>query len=357
MAEIEINGPRAWDIQVHDERFYNAVLHKKVLGFGESYMAAWWDCEALDQCVARLIQADVESKIKERPLLQLKMLMHALFNFQTKGRAVEVAKHHYDLDNDLFSLMLDSSMIYSCGYWKSAANLKEAQLAKLDLICKKLGLMSGMKLLDIGCGWGGLAKYAATHYGVEVLGITISEQQKQLAEERCRGLPVEIRLQDYRDLSGSFDRVVSIGMFEHVGYKNYHDYMQVVNSCLVDDGLFLLHTIGNNYSSMNVSEWLEKYIFPNGMLPSIQQLGATWEKMFIMEDWHNFGPDYDPTLMSWYDNFNQHWDELKIKYDETFRRMWNFYLLSCAGAARARYFQLWQIVLSKGKAGVYRSVR
>lgn len=357
MADVQINGPRPWDIQVYDDRFYEVVLNKTVIGFGESYMAGWWDCVELPSCVTRILKAGIQTEFKIRPLLMLQLFAHRLFNFQTKRRSVIVAKKHYDFGNDLFGYMLDKNMVYSCGYWKTADNLNQAQLDKLDLVCKKLNLVPGMKLLDIGCGWGSLAKYAAENYGVQVVGITISKEQAKLAQDRCAGLPVEIRLQDYRELEGKFDRIASIGMFEHVGYKNYHCFMRVVQNCLTPEGLFLLHTMGSNTTEISNNEWLDKYIFPNGMLPSIKQLGAAWEKIFVMEDWHNFGPYYYPTLMSWHHNFNQHWDELSHKYSEEFRRMWNFYLLSCAGCASARIFQVWQIVLSKGLNIPYQSHR
>lgn len=239
-------------------------------------------------------------------------------------------------------------MNYTCGYWKDVVTLEEAQIAKLDLTCRKLLLEPGMRLLDIGCGWGGLAKYAAENYGVKVVGITISKQQYELATERCKNLPVEIRFQDYRDVNEKFDRIASLGMFEHVGYLNYRKYMQIVHQCLADDGLFLLHTIGSNESTTQAMPWIAKYIFPNGMLPSITQIGKATEKLFIMEDWQNLGIDYYKTLLAWHQNFNAHWSSLKANYDEKFFRMWNYYLLSCAGGFNTRMLQLWQIVFSKG---------
>lgn len=358
LANVTINGSQPWDIQVHDERFYEAVLQKKTLGFGESYTEGWWDCNELDICIFHLVRTNLESQIKDRMTLKLRILLNRLFNFQNKRGALKVAKHHYDLGNDLFQTMLDENMVYSCGYWKSAETLEQAQIDKLDLVCRKLDLKPGMRLLDIGCGWGSLAKYAAENYGVEVIGATISEQQALLAKERCKGLPIEIRLRDYRDLQGKFDRIASLGMFEHVGFKNYRQYMSVVKRCLAPNGLFLLHTLGNNISVSMPNEWLGKYIFPNGMIPSIKQLGQSTENLLIMEDWQNFGAYYYPTLMSWYKNFNQNWEHLKSKYSETFRRLWNFYLLSCAGTLKGRDCQVWQIVFShKGIDGVYHSHR
>jgi cyclopropane-fatty-acyl-phospholipid synthase len=249
-------------------------------------------------------------------------------------------------------------MAYTCGYWKDAKTLDEAQNAKFDLICKKIGLKPGMTVLDLGCGFGGFLKYAAEHYKVSGVGINISKEQVKFAREATEGLPLEFQLIDYRDTKGLFDRVVSIGMTEHIGYKNYRQFLELMRDRLNDDGLFLLHTIGSNVSETASDPWTNKYIFPNGHLPSIQQLGESMEGIFTMEDWQNFGADYDKTLMAWHKNFVAHWDEIKSEYDDRFYRMWTYYLLSCAGAFRARRIQLWQVVLSKkGVLGGYHSVR
>jgi cyclopropane-fatty-acyl-phospholipid synthase len=254
--------------------------------------------------------------------------------------------------------MLDKRMIYSCGYWDTASTLDEAQEAKLDLVCRKLNLQPGMRVLDIGCGWGGTAKFAAEQYEVEVVGITVSEQQAKFGKELCRGLPLDIRLQDYRNITGTFDRVLSIGMFEHVGYKNYTTFMHKVRRLLKDKGLFLLQTIGGNKSVTKNDPWIERYIFPNSMLPSAKQICSAIEGVFVLEDWHSFGAHYDKTLMHWFRNFHEGWDTLKEYYDEQFYRMWKYYLLSCAGSFRASSNQLWQLVLSpKGVLGGYRTPR
>lgn len=359
MAGININGQQPWDIQVHNEEFYNRVVKEGALGLGESYMDAWWDCTALDEFFHRAVRAQLETKLKSNYALLLKLFLAKLFNFQTKKRALIVGKQHYDLNNLLFQCMLDSRMNYTCGYWKTAQNLEEAQLAKLDLVCRKLKLEAGMRVLDIGCGWGSFAKYAAENYGANVVGITISKQQQAYAAKTCRDLPIEIRFQDYRDTNGVFDRIVSLGMFEHVGHKNYRNYLEKVHRNLSADGLFLLHTIGANLTYFKTNDWTNKYIFPNGILPSITQIGKGIENLFVMEDWHNFGTDYDKTLMAWHSNFQKHWETtLKKNFDERFYRMWVFYLLSSAGNFRARDLQLWQIILSKqGVMGGYQSVR
>jgi cyclopropane-fatty-acyl-phospholipid synthase len=357
-AGITVNGSSTWDIQVHNDKFYRRVLAEGSLGLGESYMDKWWDCKKLDEFIYRVLGARLDSTVRNNRHLLFEVLMARLFNMQSKNRAFLIGERHYDTGNDLFQCTLDKRMVYSCAYWKDAGSLDEAQEHKLDLICRKLGLKPGMKILDIGCGWGSFAGYAAEKYGAEVVGITVSREQVDLAQTLCKGFPVEIRLQDYRDVNETFDHIVSLGMIEHVGYKNYRTYMQVVHRCLKDEGLFLLHTIGGNRSVRSTDPWINRYIFPDGMLPSIKQIGTAIEGIFVMEDWHNFSADYDRTLMAWYENFSEHRERLQSNYSERFLRMWEYYLLSCAGAFRARSNQLWQIVLSKkGVEGGYRSVR
>lgn len=347
-AGISINGNVPSDICVKHPDFFKRVLQQGSLGLGESYMDGWWDCERLDVFFSRVLKAGLENQLPAHLKDSLRILIARLFNLQSKKRAWMVGKEHYDLGNDLFSRMLDPYMQYSCGYWKTANNLEAAQQAKLKLICEKLQLRPGLRLLDIGCGWGGLSQYAAQNYDVSVTGITISEQQQKLALQRCAGLDVTILLQDYRDLHDQFDRIVSVGMFEHVGPKNYAEYFAVVDRNLQQDGLFLLHTIGSCKTDNNVDPWINKYIFPNGFLPSIQHIGKASETYFVMEDWHNFGADYDTTLMAWYQRFLAAWPEISANYSERFRRMFSYYLNACAGAFRARDIQLWQILFSHG---------
>ncbi len=363
-----MNGSDPWDPQVRDDRFYARVLADGTLGFGESYMDGWWDCDRLDELVARLLRTDVRRALRPSAALAVDWLLAALTNRQNKRRAFRVGEAHYDLGNDLYRAMLDARMTYTCAYWRPLQNgdlsahgdmtLDEAQEAKLDLVCRKIGLKEGQRVLDIGCGWGSFAIFAAQRYGAHVVGVTVSREQKALADERAAGLPVEIRLQDYRELRETFDHVVSLGMIEHVGYKNYGTYMAVVRRCLKPGGLFLLHTIGGNRSVRSTDPWIEKYIFPNSMIPSAVQLAHAAEGRFVLEDWHNFGVDYDRTLMAWDANFERAWPALKEHYGERFFRMWRFYLLSCAGSFRARQNNLWQIVLSPdGVPGGYAPVR
>ena len=347
LAGITLNGNNPWDVQVQDERVYKRWISETELGLGESYMDGWWDCEALDDFFDKVLRAGLEQKIERDWKTLLFILSTKLFNQQTKKKSKRVGREHYDLGNDLFRQMLDKRMMYSCAYWKNAKNLDDAQEAKLDMICKKLELKPGMKVLDIGCGWGGFAKYAVEKYGVEVLGVSISKKQIELGQELCRNLPVELRFQDYREVKGKFDAILSIGFLEHVGYKNYRTYMEVVNRCLKDDGISLIHTIGNNTSVTYTNAWTNKYIFPNGVIPSVAQIAKAAEGLFVIEDLHNFGPDYDKTLMAWYANFEKAWQQLKKTYDERFYRMWRYFLLSSAGGFRSRFNQLWQFVMTK----------
>jgi cyclopropane-fatty-acyl-phospholipid synthase len=357
-AGVRIDGDRPYDIQVHEPELYPRVIAGGSLALGEGYMDGWWDCEALDQFFDRVMGARLDKKVRRSKAVLWAALKARLTNPQSRARSFEIGERHYDTGNDLFTIMLDKRLNYSCAYWQAADTLDEAQEAKLELTCRKLDLKPGMRVLDIGCGWGGFAIYAAEKFGVEVTGITVSREQVALTRRLSEGLPVKIELQDYRELQGTFDRIVSIGMFEHVGVTNYRTYMQVVCRCLNKDGLFLLHTIAGNSSVRSVDPWIAAYIFPNSMLPSARQITAAAEGLFIMEDWHSFGSHYDRTLMAWHRNFTENWHRIRESYGQRFFRMWTYYLLSCAGSFRARRNQLWQIVFSRnGRREGYPAIR
>jgi cyclopropane-fatty-acyl-phospholipid synthase len=346
-AGIEINGKNPWDPQIHNQDLFHRILHDSSLGLGEAYMDGWWVCDSVDGFIYRVLQADLGARVKKNAALVFHVIKARLFNRQSSTRAFEVGIMHYDLGNDLYIAMLDKRLNYTCAYWKNSHNLDDAQEAKLELVCRKVNVKPGMRILELGCGWGSFAKYAAEKYGASVLGVTVSKEQVALGTERCKGLPVDLRLLDYREVQGTFDAVISIGVMEHVGYKNYSDYIQVVDRCLKPGGIAFIHTIGGNHSRTSGEPWLDRYIFPNGMLPSIAQLSKAMEDRFVLEDLHNFGPDYDRTLLAWCDNFENAWPSLKSKYGERFYRMWRYYLLSCAGGFRARNQQLWQIVFTR----------
>ena len=359
-ADIQVNGSRDWDMRIHNPEFYKRVLLRGSIGLGESYMDGWWDVPKLEVFFTKLLLAHVDRNVPGLGKFShhLFRVWNILVNRQSLSRAFRVGEVHYDIGNELYRAMLDSSMSYSCGYWKDAVDLEQAQQNKLKLVCEKLKLKPGMRLLDIGCGWGGIAEYAVRNYGVEVTGITISKQQKKLAEERVKGLPVEIRLQDYRLLDEKYDRIVSVGMFEHVGAKNYRTYFKKVAEVLDEQGLILLHTIGTEYNNNQPDPWVDKYIFPNGQVPSRIRITSASRDVLRLEDWHNFGPDYDQTLMAWWKNFDAAWVQLKSGFDKRFYRMWKYYLHCCAGYFRSRNGQLWQLVFSHPASTIsYHSVR
>lgn len=358
-AGVTIDGDRPFDVRVKDRAFYEAVWRGGLTGARDAYVDGLCEVERIDELVHRLLESRVEVPYEGRLDAGLRHLASLVLNRQDRRRGLEV-RRHYDLGNDLYEAMLDPLLNYSCAYWPGATSLAEAQEAKLSLVCRKLCLEKGMRVLDIGCGFGGFARFAAERHGVSVVGLTISERQLERGRRACQGLPVELRLQDYRTLSGDgpFDAVVSIGMFEHVGPKNYAGYFDVVRRCLRPGGLFLLHTIGGTESVLTIDPWTDKHIFPNAVIPSPAQITAACEGRFVLEDWHNFGADYDRTLMAWYDNFERAWPSLRAAYGERFRRVWKCYLQTSAGAFRARQLHTYQIVLSpSGVAGGYRSVR
>ena len=347
-AGIEVGGDRPQDIAVHDDRFWARVLADRELGLGESYQDGWWDANQLDEFIAEVQTLDLQSLIRPRPALALQILGAQARNRQTVRRARRNARAHYDIGNDLYERMLDKRMVYSCGYWRRATDLDEAQEHKLELICQKLHLEPGMRLLDIGCGWGGFARYAAAVHGVVVTGVTPAQEQARRAREVCAGLPVDISECDYRDVRGRFDRIVSIGMMEHVGPRNLKTFFRRCNHLLAGDGMMLHHTIGSLVSKNHTDPWFDKYIFPGGVVPSLAQISSATEKDWVIEDVHNFGPYYDRTLMAWHRNVTAAWGDLPA-YDERFRRTWDYYLLSSAGSFRARALQLWQIVFTRSR--------
>lgn len=359
LADVRIDGDRPWDVRVHDDRFYSEVFGRLSLGLGESYMDGYWDCDRLDELFERVYRVDLQTAHLEWST-RLYYLRSRLFNRQRISRAFEVGERHYDLGNDLYQAMLGPQMVYSSGLYRSGdQDLAAAEEQKLELICRKIELREGHRVLDIGCGWGSFGRYAAERHGARVVGVTVSKEQVELGTERCAGLDVEFQLKDYRAIEGTFDRVVSIGMLGHVGHRNYRTLMEVAHRSLADDGLFLIHTMGANRSAVAADPWLDEYIFPNGMAPSIAQIAAAIEGLWVMEDWHNFSTDYQRTCLHWLENFERRWPELQgERYDERFRRMWTYYLCCFAGAFAARTLETWDVVLSKqGGRPKYRSVR
>jgi len=348
-ADIRVNGDRPWDLQLHNSDLFGRIIGQGSLGLGESYMEGWWDCDQLDNFFYKLLDARLSSRVTTLRDKLFYVYAH-IVNRQKGKRAFEVGSKHYDAGNDLYERMLDKRMIYTCGYWQDADTLDLAQEHKLELVCRKLKLQPGMRVLDIGCGWGGAARYMAEHYDVEVTGVSVSQEQVNLANQKAKeqGLNAKFIFQDYREVDQQFDRIYSLGMFEHVGFKNYAEYFEVAHRCLKDGGLFLLHTIGHRVTSELVDPWIERYIFPNSILPSSELISRHSAELFTLEDWHNFGLDYVKTLHAWRDNANAAWRDLP-NYDQEFQRMWNYYLMCCAAAFRLYRNHLWQVVFSKGQ--------
>jgi len=368
IAGIEINGKNPWDIKVHDDRFYKKVLAQGSIGLGESYMDGWWDADELDQFFFKLLSSKLDEKVKERlglgtkTRIALKFLIARLMNNQSISKSRKVADIHYNLGNDFYQNMLDPEyMQYTCGYWKDSKNLQQSQIDKLNLICKKIHLpkkseKNKEQILELGSGFGGFALFAAKYYNCSVLSYNISKEQVKYAREKSKNLSIEIKEEDYRKAMNlenkkKFDKVVSIGLMEHVGQKNYKNFMMLSNYCLKDKGLLFLHTIGTLKSNRGTDPWLNKYIFPGGQLPSSASILKAAEGYLVLEDFQNIGHDYDKTLMSWYKNFEKNWPKFQNKYGERFYRMWKYYLLSCAGAFRSGSICLFQFVFSKGNYG------
>ncbi len=356
-AGVPVGGDAPHALHVHDDQLWDRILSQRQLGLGEAYMDGWWECAALDEMLTKLIAIEAVQRIPLRPRIAAQVLRSTLVNRQTRKRAAANARHHYDIGNDLYERMLDRRMVYSCAYWQDATNLDAAQEAKLDLICRKLQLEPGMTLLDIGCGWGGFVRYAAEKYGVVATGVTPALRQVAVARERTAGLPVTIEERDYREVTGRFDRIVSVGMMEHVGPKNLSTFFATCDRLLAADGMMLHHTIGSLVSKHHTDPFFDRYIFPGGVLPSLAQFAGAAEPNWVIEDVHNFGPDYDRTLMAWSANLEARWSEIPA-YDERFRRMWRFYLMGSAAGFRARSLQLWQIVMRRrGRAPRYTAAR
>lgn len=348
LAGVTIGGDGPGDMKVLNREFYPRVLSQASTGLGESYMDGWWETPALEVLIEKLLRADLKNKIKGDWRLWVLPAQAMLFNLQSKARAYQVAEAHYDIGNELYTRMLDKRMVYTCGYWKNAKTLEEAQEHKLDLVCRKVGLKPGMTVLDLGCGWGGMAAFAAERYGCKVRGVSVSKEQVKWAKENWKHLDVDFTLGDYRDVSGTYDAVVSIGMAEHIGYKNHRTMMQVIHRSLKPHGVALVHTIANNVSRIHGIPFIEKYVFPNACAPSIAQLGKAMEGLLVLEDLQNIGPDYYHTLIAWWKNFDAAWPDLRgAKYDERFYKMWKFYLLGAAGASKARDGQLYHLVMTR----------
>ncbi len=342
LAGIKINGDQPCDIQVRNNAAFVRLFGYGSLGWGEAYVDGYWDCEQLDDFVCRCLIANLTGHF--RPSDFLLFLRARLLNRSFPTLAVP---KHYESGIELFEKMLDQRLIYSSGYWKNATTLNEAQEHKLDLVAEKLGLKAGMKVLDIGCGWGGAIRYFAERYKVSGLAVTTSKNQYDVACQTCKDLPIEIRLHDYREVSEQFDCSYSIEMLGHLKPKHYKHYFQFVNRTLREGGSHLVQVAGSSMRAVRSDPWVQRYIFPGGYVPAPSQLIAAAQASLNLEDWQILTKDHDQTFMAWHENLSAAWKDFEEEVDERTVRMWRYYLLSFAGVFRSNASQLWQIVFSK----------
>lgn len=368
--ELDIVNGR--DIVVHDDRFYEKVLRQQTRGLGESYVNGWWDTPDITKLIITVIRGlpQIRKHLKINLSLIFSQFAGSFYNRQAKQRNARDVQAHYDIGNELYEIMLDKNMVYSCAYFQDPLwTLEQAQEAKIDLVYRKLHIPNQgigtdpVRVLDIGCGWGFGLIHGARYYNIEGVGLTLSQNQFESGQRLTKKLPVEIRLQDYRDLPDEekFDAIFSIGMFEHVGRKNYSQLMHVVEKHLKPNGLFLLHTIGTAKPGP-LEPWMNKYIFPGAYLPSRTLISESTEKLFVLQDFQNFGLHYARTLEEWYQRFMKGWPILRDLrpelYTDRFFRMWKYYLLSSAAGFYTGRNDLWQFVFSKQPLDhVYQAVR
>lgn len=346
-VDIQIHGSRPWDLKVNDERFYMKLLIKGPLGFGEAFVDDWIECDRFDECLTRILK--LESK--NHPVMMWSWLRAYFTDLSSKKRGKIGSAIHYNFEKLIYEKMLDKAMTYSIGYWGENDDLERAQEKKLDLICRKLHLEPGMRVLDIGCGWGSFAQYATRMYNVSVVGINIAEKQIELAQQKYSHLPIEFRVQDYRDLKGNFDRIVSIGMAEHVGLKNYKRYLKIIRDCLKDEGLCLIEISTNTAMgslARAMDPWFMRYFFPTAWLPTLCQFTCAADGLLLLEDLHNITENSEKTFLAWWDNLNKNWASLQNEIDHRTYLMFKYYLLSSVGAFRGGVARYWQLVFSKG---------
>ncbi len=362
--DVEVDGSRPWDPRVHDARFFQRVLSQGSLGLGESYMDGWWDCDDLDELFFRVLSSRLPDRTRPPARLLFEVARARLLNMQTRRRSRRVADFHYDLRTDLWQAVLGRSMAYTCAYWRDATSLDEAQEHKLDLVCRKLQLRPSDRVLDLGSGWGAFARFAGERVGCHIDSVNIAGNQVRFSRDFCKGLPVRVHHCDYREVEvynpegRPYDAVLALGLGEHIGPRNYASFLRLAEGQLVDRGLLMMHHVASITSRTTADPWLERYIFPGAVPPSVAQLSQAMEPTFVMEDWHNFGADYHPTLRAWSRNFEDWAQTEPAGVERRFRRMWRYYLLSLAGAFRSRRaLQLHQIVVSKGGSLGYRSLR
>ena len=315
---------------------------------------------SLDQFLMSLVENLGRDEITTASYLSKKTfeIFRFFSNFNLPGKSRKNVEHHYDIGGEkgekLYDIFLDKKhRQYSCGYWKKdTETLEDAQQNKIDHIIKKLDIKNGQKVLDVGCGWGGMALELARQKGCEVTGISLSKNQINYCKKKAKELgldnQVSFKLADYREIMGKYDRIYSVGMFEHVGRKFYNKFFKTINKLLKKDGTFLLHTIGVVDKPTPPNEFINKYIFPGGICPSLSQIVKSIEKTgLIVADTETLIRHYDKTLLSWLERFTAKKDLVKDMFDEKFVKMWSFYLASCAAAFRYRDLVVFQLQIVK----------
>lgn len=342
-AEGKLPGPVA-ELHIHNNDLFSRLIREGDLGFSDAYLDEWWSTPDL-QAFMDLVHADNDELYDGFPGLSMVRLFEKMrfwLQSNSKTQARKNISYHYDLGNDFYGLWLDDTMTYSSALFDENAqlSLEAAQTEKYKSMVDQMGVKPGDHVLEIGCGWGGFAEYAAKERGLKVTGLTISEEQFKFAKERIEkaGLSdqVNLKLQDYRDETGHYDGIASIEMFEAVGEKYWPTYFNALRDCLKPGGAATLQIITVDHARWNVYkrgvDFIQKYIFPGGMLPSPVILREQVEKAGLIVDKSiEFGKSYDITLRRWHETFNDKWDQItKLGFDERFRRMWNFYLTSCA---------------------------
>lgn len=357
-AGIAIGGPNDFDIHVNDDRFYEMFFKDRTVGAGEAYTEGFWDVKDLKLLAEKIF---LSGKLDHQYGF-LNNLIYQLNKAQGKLKALFDIKKTYDHNIELYRAMLDKRLLYTCAYWNnidySVANLDLAQEQKLELVCQKLGLHQqpkGQSILDYGCGFAGFAKYAHEKYGAKVVGITISKLQYKVAKEICKGLPIEIRFQDYRDIPKGelYDHLVALGIIEHITVKNAREFILNAKSHLKNekyqDNRFVLHGMFTNGTEHRIDPWMEKYIFPGAEIFTFKHLFDMIHGVFYCQDFHPFGPDYSLTADAWYQRLEMNYGNLlPSEQNNEFMRTFEFYLKTASASFLTQRNNLMQMVLTHG---------
>jgi len=346
-AGVRCNGSRLFDPQILDDRFYTACATRGTLGFGESYVANWWACDDLEELAYRLTVSRINQVGRFAPLLAMSYLVSLLRNNQTLERSRRVADRHYNIGNDLFFSFLGRYRNYSCALFEGTESLDAAQKAKMERICELLELSERDHLLDVGGGWGHLARHAALQHGCTVTSINIADEQITYAREMCAGLPVDVRKCDYRQLTGRYTKAAVVAMFTHVGSKNHRTFFECIHRCLPEGSRLVMETVGSSHSNVTLEPWTERHIFPGGVVPSLRQIDHAASGLFVRGYTREFGSHYVLTLRAWYDNLMAAWPELSTRYSESTLRTFEYFFLTVAGTFRAGRLKHWHLVMSK----------